>query len=573
MSFIDWIRELTGKSEKIRETEKEAETKSLVISTPEYKYRIGSDVETEDIWDKRERTSLSDSVPPAVTIDITEYDSKDIVSSLQYACMKYGDMICENPDRLKNIMADLAPTLRSECKLLVLLSKSGNMKKALQSSSWEEADLLLWLENTVSYLVREEFIDELTARRFSRKILEALSGKTILDKKAIEEERRRKQAEEEERKRKQEEADRIHREKLKAQQDKEEQERRTKEAQKVLDELRRKLAAEEKARKDAEEKAKAHEKEKKDVEARLEEERKRRESEKILEIRARLAAEEKARKAESEREKARKEAEERLKKAEAERNAAEEMAKAERQKRELNELLNSISAQNSVSTGSDPTTAKGLYEKYHKSGEKVIIVADSWHGDFCFVVDQIIREGDQYKAKGSCFRKGSFYKHYTYPATGSSYKFSLYKGPSKEKINAAYGIKTKTIQAVNVPSNVASFALNNVCVMTGRKPWGIDINGTVLRAAHWTKLVEAAAEHIMEKYGTKASIKKLGDSSYGNGYAYYFHNGRFASEKYVYFSDKDISIMQGGSKDSVDVIVDMCKHFNIGLGNVKIYYR
>ena len=547
MSFIDWIRGLPGKTEKTKETE----TRNLVISTPEYKSRISSDAGTEDIWGDRGKTSASDTVVPAVTIDISEYDSKDIVSAFRYACKKYGDLICENPERLKNIMADLAPTLRSECKLLVLLSKSGNMKKALLSSSWEEADLLLWLENTVSYLVHDELIDELTARLFSRKILEALSGKSIIDKRAIEVERQRKQAEED-RRRNQKEAERNRREKLKAQQEKEEQEKREKE---TLDELRRRLAIEEKARKDAEAKALAHEKLKREAEARLEEEKKKRESEKLLEIRARLYAEEKVRKAESER------------------KAAEELAKAERQKRELTELLSSINAQTSAISGPDPTTAKGLYEKYHNSGEKVIIVADSWHGDFCFVVDQIVVDGGQYKARGACFRNGMFYKNYTYPATGSSYKFSLYKGPSKEKINAAYGIKMRSIQTVSIPSNVASFALSNICSMTGRKPWGIDIEGTVLKAVHWTKLVETAAEHIMRKYGTKETIKKLGDSSYGNGYAYYFHNGRFGGQKYVYYPNEDISIMQGGSNDAVDVIVDLCKHFKIKLSDVRIYYR
>ena len=44
-----------------------------------------------------------------VEIDYSEFDSESISSAFNYAILKYGNSICNEPDRLKNILSDLAP--------------------------------------------------------------------------------------------------------------------------------------------------------------------------------------------------------------------------------------------------------------------------------------------------------------------------------------------------------------------------------------------------------------------------------------------------------------------------------
>lgn len=245
MSFLDWFKR------------RKAEDKPIEQKNDEV--CISSHNTEELISETFENSSVNDEIviPPAVTIDPSEYDAADIISTFKYAMLKYGESISREPDRLKNIMSDLAPLLGREIKLLNLLCKNGNIAKAMNSSKWADADLYLWIDNATNYLVQEEFIDKKIAYSFARKVLMGISGRVISDK-YIEE--------------------------LLAQEKAEAEELRKKEAAKAkeLEELKRKLEEEEKARKAAEAKAAAEhaarEKERKEAAQRIEQEKKKREA-------------------------------------------------------------------------------------------------------------------------------------------------------------------------------------------------------------------------------------------------------------------------------------------------------
>ena len=61
---------------------------------------------------------LNDIVEQSVEINVTDYDATSISSSLKYAVLKYGKTIYDNPNLLKNILSDLAPSLTREIKLI-----------------------------------------------------------------------------------------------------------------------------------------------------------------------------------------------------------------------------------------------------------------------------------------------------------------------------------------------------------------------------------------------------------------------------------------------------------------------
>lgn len=369
MSFLDWFK-------KRKAEDKPIEQKNDEVS-------ISSHNTEELISETFENSSVNDEIviPPAVIIDPSEYDAADIISTFKYAMLKYGESISREPDRLKNIMSDLAPLLGREIKLLNLLCKNGNIAKAMDSSKWADADLYLWIDNATNYLVQEEFIDKKIAYSFARKVLIGISGRAISDK-YIEELLAQEKAEAEELRKK---------EAAKARAAKAaETRRKNAEAVKAkeLEELKRKLEEEEKARKAAEAKA---------------------------------AAEQAAR------EKERKEAAQRIEQEKKKREAAEDIERIIRQLR-----TNTVSSGISINY-SERATAQTLFNKYNgKIDGNVIVVAEDWTGDFCFVIDEIVRKNGL-KARGTLYKDGDFYKNYSYPA--DDYLFHMYNGPSKNQIN------------------------------------------------------------------------------------------------------------------------------------------
>lgn len=361
MAFLDWFKR------------RKAEDKPIEQKNDEV--NISSHNTEELISETFENSSVNDEIviPPAVIIDTSEYDAADIISTFKYAMLKYGESISKEPDRLKNIMSDLAPLLGREIKLLNLLCKNGNIAKAMDSSKWADADLYLWIDNTTNYLVQEEFIDKKIAYSFARKVLIGISGRGISDK-YIEE--------------------------LLAQEKAEAEELRKKEAAKA-----RAAKAAETRRKNAEA-AKAKELE--ELKRKLEEE-------------AKAAAEQAAR------EKERKEAAQRIEQEKKKREAAEDIERIIRQLR-----TNTVSSGISINY-SERATAQTLFNKYNgKIDGNVIVVAEDWTGDFCFVIDEIVRKNGL-KARGTLYKDGDFYKNYSYPA--DDYLFHMYNGPSKNQIN------------------------------------------------------------------------------------------------------------------------------------------
>lgn len=114
-----------------------------------------------------------------VEIDYSEFDSESISSAFNYAILKYGNSICNEPDRLKNILSDLAPNLSREIKLLQHLCKFGTLNKMLEAGDNDDSELLLWANNAISYLVKYEMIDGQVAYEFCIGLIYDIKGKNI----------------------------------------------------------------------------------------------------------------------------------------------------------------------------------------------------------------------------------------------------------------------------------------------------------------------------------------------------------------------------------------------------------
>lgn len=116
-----------------------------------------------------------------IEINYNEYDSDNISSTFVYAVLKYGESICDDSNRLKNILSDLAPHLSREIKLLQYLSKGIGLNKILNAGEKEDAELLIWVNNAISYLVNNEMIDEKVAYEFCIDLVCDIAGRDISD--------------------------------------------------------------------------------------------------------------------------------------------------------------------------------------------------------------------------------------------------------------------------------------------------------------------------------------------------------------------------------------------------------
>lgn len=377
MFFSNWFKRIKSPNESIEP--KDEHVAEEIIEEAISKSQ--DDTFASGVFEEKRTGSVTQVQAPAIIINPSEYDSADIISTFKYALLKYGDNICREADRLKNIMSDLAPSLAREIKLLNLLCKNGNIEKAMYSSKWDEADLYLWIDNATNFLVQEEFIDKKIAYSFARKILMGISGKEISDK-YLAELLEKEQAEAEALRKK---------EAAKARAAKAaETRRKNAEAAKAkeLEEIKKRLAEEEAARKLAE---------------------------------SRVAAEQAAR------EKERKEAALKLDQEKKKREAAEDI------ERLIRNLRTNTASGGTAINYSERATAQTLFNKYNgKIDGNVIVVAEDWTGDFCFVIDEIVRKNGL-KARGTLYKDGDFYKNYSYPA--DDFLFHMYDGPSRNQIN------------------------------------------------------------------------------------------------------------------------------------------
>lgn len=159
MSFFDWIRKKRKADTSVEGTVSEQiENNEIIIP------------KTEEI------IILSDSV----IVSESEYNPLDVISVFQYALKKYGTSICNNPIRLRNVMADLGPNIARESKMLIALSNKNDLRPLVESSEMGSADAKILFERMLDYLIKEEFIDKKIAYLFLNKLFDALIGKKII---------------------------------------------------------------------------------------------------------------------------------------------------------------------------------------------------------------------------------------------------------------------------------------------------------------------------------------------------------------------------------------------------------
>lgn len=109
-----------------------------------------------------------------------EYNPLDVISVFQYALKKYGNSICGNPTRLRNIMADLGPNIARDSKMLIALSSKNDLLPLVETAGMASADARILFDRMLAYLIKEEYIDRKIAYLFLNKLFDALIGKKII---------------------------------------------------------------------------------------------------------------------------------------------------------------------------------------------------------------------------------------------------------------------------------------------------------------------------------------------------------------------------------------------------------
>lgn len=129
-----------------------------------------------------------------------------------------------------------------------------------------------------------------------------------------------------------------------------------------------------------------------------------------------------------------------LEKSEQARVKAEALLKKEKQLRKTDLGKFQIGQQNKTGGNAidynERTNILELFQKYNGNiNGNVIIVDIGWTGDYCFVVDEIVRKNGL-KARGKLYKDGEFYRNFSFPADTGLYR--MYDGPSESEINAIH---------------------------------------------------------------------------------------------------------------------------------------
>lgn len=107
--------------------------------------------------------------------------------------------------------------------------------------------------------------------------------------------------------------------------------------------------------------------------------------------------------------------------------------------------LEKLQLTNSVINYKEISSIQELFKKYNGLIYGNVIVVDiDWTGDYCFVVDELVRKNG-IKARGTLYKDGEFYRNYTYPADNTRYR--MYNGPSADEINSIHQKRTKDLSA------------------------------------------------------------------------------------------------------------------------------
>lgn len=135
------------------------------------------------------------------------------------------------------------------------------------------------------------------------------------------------------------------------------------------------------------------------------------------------------------------------------------------------------------------------------------------------------------------------------------------------------------------PKDAKCFSFDKIEKVTGKKPYGIVIDGNIVKVQYWTSMLDEVLPYVLEQY--EGNVDKLCDSNYGTflpqkdgkneKFVPYFIKGIFKeynNQTYRPIYGYDMSVWYCGAVGTIEELrVLLCEHFGIKGKNIMLYYH
>lgn len=128
------------------------------------------------------------------------------------------------------------------------------------------------------------------------------------------------------------------------------------------------------------------------------------------------------------------------------------------------------------------------------------------------------------------------------------------------------------------PNGSLYFTMANAQSVTKTKPYGIAIEGKVIREEHWTDLLLSVIPYCFKTYGGDAddlcNMEYGFISDYSGEWIPYFESGFSKDKSYKYIVGSKVSAYYAGADSTVAVLKCMiCEYCHVDPANVEIFYH
>ena len=130
------------------------------------------------------------------------------------------------------------------------------------------------------------------------------------------------------------------------------------------------------------------------------------------------------------------------------------------------------------------------------------------------------------------------------------------------------------------PSDAKHFTFDNIKRVTRKKPYGIAIEGNIIKVNYWTNMLDSTIPYVINKY--HGDVDELCEANYGTSrpqfdgtevFFPYFVKG-IKNGDYRHINGTDLSVLYSGAEETVRVLHQLlCVHFGINEKDVELFYH
>lgn len=135
------------------------------------------------------------------------------------------------------------------------------------------------------------------------------------------------------------------------------------------------------------------------------------------------------------------------------------------------------------------------------------------------------------------------------------------------------------------PSDAKHFTFDDIKHVTRKKPYGIVIEGNIIKVQYWTNMLDSVIPYVFDKYD--GDVNELCESNYGaylpqndgsEKFVPYFVKGSQYTDKnnltYRPISKVGLSVRYSGAEETVEVLrLLLCDYFGIDERAVELFYH